>query len=102
MFDITELYYNDNFNNLLIINANRKKIYNFDDFKQDVFLEIIDTNCKTMKACKTVANRVAKRHGDMTTEVDIMDLAYEDDNGMRETSDEAMGRLVYHNRARYV
>lgn len=102
MFNITELYYNDQFNNLLILMANRKKIYSFDDFRQDVFLEIVDHDYKTMKECKRAANRVAQRYGDTDSDIDIMSLAYEDENGQIENSDEVMGRLVYHNKARYV
>jgi len=102
MFDITELYYNEQFNNLLVLMANKKQIIDFDDFRQDVFLEIIDNGCKSMKACKTVANRIAKRYYDIQKETDIMNMAYIHEDGSIETEDEVMGRLVYHNKAVYV
>ena len=60
--NIEELYLNDSFNNLLIKIANRRKIEYFDDFKQDVFFEILDCNYSNMRDYKRAADRVSYRY----------------------------------------
>lgn len=60
--NINELYKNTEFNNLLSSLANKKSIVDFDDFRQDVFLEILDDGRLTDKDFKASANRVAKRY----------------------------------------
>ena len=100
--NIETLYENEAFNNLLVKIASDNKIYEFDDYKQDVFLEIIDKNCKTLKDFKRAANRVGLRYYRLKKESDIINYAYMDDNGQLESADEVMGRLVYDQKARYV
>ena len=99
--NIEELYLNDSFNNLLVMIANQRRITNFDDYKQDVFLEIIDCDYLNMKQFKRAARRVAQRYIDNRT-VDVESLSAIDENGDIETHDETMARLVYHGKGRYV
>jgi len=97
---ITELYGDDRFNNLLVSLANKKRISDFDDFRQDVFLEIIDTNSKNDKSFKSAANRVADRYYRSQIEDDAMMYAYTDDNGSMESEEEVLSRLVFDGKAR--
>ena len=97
--NIETLYENEQFNNLLEVIASRNKIYEFDDYKQDVFMEILDNNCKNMKACTRVANKIALRHYRQNQNIDIMSFT---DNDSYEPDHEVMGRLVYDKKARYV
>ena len=102
MFDITDLYEDDGFNNLLVMMANKKQIKDFDDFRQDVFLEILDCDYSDMEHFKRAANRVSQRYGDRTQCIDIMGFSCEDDNGNPETDNEIMDRLVYSGRGNYI
>ena len=60
MITIEELYSDNEFNDLLVYNAG-KNYLEFDEFKQDVFFEIIDKKCKTMRDCKRAVWRVRER-----------------------------------------
>ena len=100
--DIVELYENEQFNNLLGVIAERNKIRDFDDYRQDVFLEIIDTNCKNMNSYRKAAQRVGLRYYNAKTDIDIDSLSYFNENGEPETYDETMARLVYHGKGQYV
>ncbi len=103
--NIEQLYEDEAFNNLLVIMSNEKRIVDFDDFRQDVFLEIIDSKAKNMKAYKRAAWRVADRERykmKIASSYDIESLSYINENGEPETHDETMARLVYHGKGRYV
>lgn len=100
--NIETLYENEQFNNLLFKIASDYKIYEVDNYKQDVFLEILNKNYKTMKEFKRAAITVEQRYYRAKKEADIMDYAYIDDSGQYESADEVMGRLVYDKKARYV
>lgn len=100
--NITELYNDENFNDVLVHLSNLKRIKEFDDFKQDVFLEILNREYKTLKACKAAANRVAYKYGSDYEDADIDDYSYIDDTGNIETSDDTMSRMIYHGRAEKV
>lgn len=58
---IDELYNDDGFNNFLVYTAN-KNMFGFDDYKQDVFLEIMESNAKSNKEYKKAAWRVRDRN----------------------------------------
>ena len=102
MFDLTKLYLDEDFNDTLVMMANKKSIVEFDYFRQDVFLEILDTGCKSKKACERAANRVAKRYWDARQDLDIQTMSYVNENGEIESADETMSRLVYHGKGKYV
>ncbi len=99
--NIEELYLDDSFNNLLVMIANQRRITNFDDYKQDVFLEIIDSNYNSMKQYKRAARRVGQRYIDNRS-LDIESLSEVNESGEIESADETMSRLVYHGKGRYV
>lgn len=101
MFDITDLYEDDSFNNLLVMIANQRKIVDFDDYRQDVFLEILDCDYSDMQHFKRAARRVAQRYIN-NRDIDIQSYGNEDDNGMPETDNEIMDRLVYSGRGSYI
>jgi hypothetical protein len=96
--DIAELYDDDGFNNLLVMIASQRRITEFDDYRQDVFLEIVNCGYRHMRGFKQAARRVAQRHRNYY-DVDIFAFAAD---GEFESSDEIMGRLVFHGRGRYV
>jgi len=96
---IEALYDDDAFNDLLIGYAAKRGIYSFDDYKQDVFLAIVDSGAKTVKQCSMIADKVAKRYSRSDSGADIMHYVYADDDGNTESDDEIMGRLIYQGRA---
>jgi hypothetical protein len=103
--NIEELYEDSQFNNLLVMMANEKRIVDFDDFRQDVFVEIIDSSASNMRQYKKAAWRVASRERYRTMlagDTDIASLAYENENGELEADDEVMARLVHSGRGRYI
>ena len=100
--NITELYCNDSFDNLLVIIANQRRIKDFDDFRQDVFLEIIESNYSTMQECKRAARRVGQRYAAGGNYFDISDISLTDESGVIESEDETMSRLIYEGKARQV
>jgi hypothetical protein len=100
--EINELYEDASFNNLLVGLANKKRILSFDDFRQDVFLEIVERGYTTMSEFKRAANRVAWYYYKYSGDVDIASLAYENENGELETDDEVMARLVHSGKGRYI
>jgi predicted RNA-binding protein Jag len=57
---IEELYEQEEYNNYLVMLAN-KNMLEFDDFKQDVFLDIIDSRAHTEKQYSLIADKIAKR-----------------------------------------
>ena len=100
--NITELYDDNKFNDILVWIANKKRIIDFDDFRQDVFLDIIDCKHTTMAGFKRSANKIASRYYDAIIESDIEDFASYDEHGNHETSDETMSRLIYEGKAHQV
>ena len=59
--NIEELYTDDEFDDYLVFLAGKNYI-EFDDFKQDVFLEMIDgERCSTIADAKRIARRVKER-----------------------------------------
>ena len=63
MFNVEDLYFSESFENLLkmLSRKARVKIVDYEDFKQDVFLEILDSNIDDRKGADRVAKRVAQR-----------------------------------------
>ena len=97
--EIVELYEDDRFNTFLEMVAEKNKIREFDDFKQDVFLDIIERGYTTPAECKRAARKIGMRYYRAAKYDDIMYYAREDDNGDLETPEEAMSRLIYEGRA---
>ena len=100
--DIVNLYSDEKFNNLLDMIAAKNKIKDFDDFRQDVFLEILDTDCKTEKSCLSAARRVGMRYYRSAFQEDVYNYGIKEDGEYSESEDEIMSRLVYHKRAEFV
>ena len=96
---VEQLAYDDKFETLLEMIASERKIYSFDDFRQDVFLEILDCGYKTAQEYKRAARRVAHRHVREQHSDDIERYALMDDEGNTETHEETMSRLIYEGRA---
>ena len=96
---VEALYEDDKFNDLLVNYANRRSIYEFDDYKQDVFLAILEEGAGTRKECQRIADKVAKRYSRTDTGADIESMAYTDDEGNTETHEETMSRLIHEGRA---
>ena len=99
---IETLYEDDSFNDLLVNYATNRGIYAFDDYKQDVFLAIIEDGVQTRSQCTRIADKIAKRYSRTDSGDDIMHYAYSDDEGNTESDDEIMSRLVYEGKARKV
>ena len=98
--DIVTLYGDEEYTGYLETLADRNHIREFDDFRQDVFLEITECDYRTMGEYKRAARRVATRHyRDKSNYDDISYYAYIDDEDNRETEEETMSRLVYQGRA---
>ena len=95
----TELYCDDKFDDILVWLANKKRIADFDDFKQDVFLDIINSGYTKMADFKKSANRVASRYYDTDPGVDASSIALYDESGVIESEDETMSRLIYNGKA---
>jgi len=57
---LENLYEDDYFNRYLVMLAN-KNMLEFDDFKQDVFLDITETSCGNKHKCELIADKIAKR-----------------------------------------
>ena len=96
------MYSDEKFNNLIDKLATKKKIKEFDDFRQDVFLEIVESNAKTRSQCITCANRIAWRYYKSAFEDDIYNYGINEDGEYRETEEEIMSRMIYHGRAAVV
>ena len=97
--EIVALYEDEKFNTLLEMIAEKNRIIDFDDFRQDVFLEILERKCTTRDEYRRAARRVGMRYYRASKYDDIMGYAREDDNGDFETEDEVMSRLIYEGRA---
>ncbi len=100
--DIVELYEDDQFNNLLNMIAEKNSIRDFDDYRQDVFEDIIQRGCKNMTDYRRAARKIGMQYYRANKDIDIESLAYENENGEIESADETMSRLVYHGKGRYV
>jgi hypothetical protein len=100
--DIVELYEDEQFNNLLEVIAQRKNICPYDDFRQDVFLEIIERGYSDRDQFRKAAERIASRYYRENRDDDVMRLAYENENGELETDDEVMARLVHSGKGKYI
>jgi cell pole-organizing protein PopZ len=97
--DIIDLYTDNDFEDILEFIASKKRIIAFDDFRQDVFEEIMGSKARCMRDYKAAANRVAWRHQTKEFEEDLMDYALTDDNGDTEAFDEVASRLIAAGRA---
>jgi hypothetical protein len=97
--DIVELYTDESFNNLLDGIASKKKIKDFDDYRQDVFVEILDTGAKTRKQYANCANRIASRYYRSAFQEDIYNYGINEDGEYYENEDDIMSRLIYHGKA---
>ena len=60
--DLAELYTNARFDKLLQLLGNKNSISSIEDFKQDVFLEALESEARTRKDVEQCAQRVAKRY----------------------------------------
>jgi len=89
--DITELYMNEKFNNLLVVIANKEKISSFDDYKQDVFLDIINSGVIKYSQFEKSAWKIGLRYYREIIDQDIINEF--------ETEDETMSRLIYNGKA---
>lgn len=92
---VDELAYDERFDNLLEMIANQRRIIDFDDYRQDVFLEILDTGAEDGREFKRAARRVADRYRRARVDADIEAYALVDEDGQSETAEEAMSRMVY-------
>jgi len=63
MFTVEELYTNDEYIDFLIVLTRKRMIDEFDDFRQDVFLYMLEDGASTfsMKNAKLIADKVAQR-----------------------------------------
>jgi len=93
------LYCDKKFNNLLDIIAAKEKIQDFDDFRQDVFLDIIETNAKSYEDFKKCAWKIGLRYYRSAFEDDIYNYGINEDGEYSETEDDIMSRLVYEGKA---
>ena len=100
--DIIKLYSDERFNNLIDKLASKKKIKEFDDFRQDVFLEIMESGAETREKCIGCANKVASQYYRSAFEEDIYNYGINENGEYRETEEEIMSRMVYHGRAEVV
>ena len=104
--NVEKLYFDESFTSFLLWLANKNIVDEFDDFRQEVFAEIIERDCDSLADCKRAANRIVKRisrnalrpDGDL----DISMLAYNRHTEDEEPQDEVMSRLIYHGKARKV
>jgi len=92
---VEELAYDDDFQSLLEMIAEQRNLYSFDDYRQDVFLEILDCGYTSETEYIRAARRVSHRHARDQVDEDIDRYCMLDDEGQQESHDEAMGRMVY-------
>lgn len=62
MVDVEALYYSEQFQNMLAILARKKSIGDLDDFRHDVFIEILSCGADSRNECKKAAWRVAYQY----------------------------------------
>ena len=62
MVDVEALYYSTQFQNMIAILARKKSISDLDDFRHDVFVEILSCGAESKAECKRAAWRVAYQY----------------------------------------
>lgn len=62
MIDVEALYYSEQFQNMLAILARKKSIRDLDDFRHDVFIEILSCGAGSKPECNRAAWRVAYQY----------------------------------------
>lgn len=85
--------------------ANMNRIYEFDDYRQAVFEEILDCEVSTVKEYRRIAGRIAKRivrHSIAENQSDISSYAIHRNSEDEEPEDEVMARFIYHGKARKI
>lgn len=71
MLSIEALYEEEEYNDYLVMLAS-KNLIEFDDFKQDVFVNILEEEDVNRKKCMLIADKIAKR----TKRKNMRDYAY--------------------------
>jgi len=97
--DIEELYEDESFNTLLEKIASKNRICEYDDFRQDVFSDIIQCKYTTNKGFVKSARKIGMRYYRSAFEEDIFNYGINEEGDYSETEEEIMGRLVYHKMA---
>lgn len=100
--DIVKLYTDEKFNNLIDSVAAKKKIRDFDDFRQDVFAEILESKASNRARCVSCINKIASQYYRSAFEDDIYNYGINEDGEYRETENEIMSRLIYQGKAEAV
>ena len=73
-FNAEALYYNDAFQLFLDRQTYKKGIRDREDFKHDVFAEILASESETIAQCKAAAQRVARQYQrDVRNDVALVD-----------------------------
>lgn len=62
MIDVEAMYYSEPFQNMLSILARKKSIKDVEDFRHDVFIEILSCGAESKPDCKKAAWRVAYQY----------------------------------------
>ena len=57
---LENLYFDIDFDDYIVRMA-KKNLLEYDDFKQEVFLEITEAKARTLKECETIVPRIAMR-----------------------------------------
>lgn len=60
--DLEALYTDKSFNELLTWHKRKANIHDFDAFKQDVFLELLEEGAETFEQAKRISRRVVQRY----------------------------------------
>ena len=93
MIIVEELYADSDFTDMLV-RISAKNLLDFDDFRQSVFLEIIESGCKTLHECKQAAWRVRHR----IQKDNIKHQAYSIDEEWDAASDEEYPSVLWEDR----
>jgi hypothetical protein len=73
-FSIEDMYYSDRFQTFLDKQTYKKAIREREDFKHDVFAEIIASDCTSIGECKAAAQRVGRQYqNDAKIDTDLID-----------------------------
>ena len=99
---IDALYSDITFHALLLWLAKKNRLLEFEDFRQQVFAEIIECGLSDTASYKRAANRIAKRLHPDKESADIMSFAAQRHSDDEENEYDVMSRLTYHQRASVV
>jgi len=79
MVDVESLWYNSSFIDYLSTLCSRNHLIESDDYKQEVFLLLIDGTPKKIKECKEIAKRLAERTSYRNRNRSIKALSFDDE-----------------------